>query len=267
MKLDRHRLYQLSVQDPTHDSKLYRDMAAQVRPEILRGNRPAVFREDFCGTFALSCAWVRLAPHHRALALDLDESPLNYGRANNLSKLKPNLRKQIHVLQKNVISVTHPRADLIVAGNFSAFYLKERETLIEYFKSTLESLKPGGLHFLEVIGGSGFTAQNRERKKIALPGGKSFTYIWEQRGFDPVTSEATYAIHFRLPDKTRMDNAFVYDWRLWNIRELREAMAEAGFDRTHVFWEREDDNDRYAPAERGSDDEVWIAYVAGQRGK
>lgn len=265
MKLDKHRLYQLAVQDPAHDARLYLGLAAQLRPEIRGSRAPVVFREDFCGTFALSCAWVRLSPSHRALALDLDPEPLEYGRKHNLPKLSPTQRSRLRVLRRDVISRTRPGADLIVAGNFSLYYFKERGTVLRYFKHALRSLKPGGLLFIEVIGGRGFTEKRRDRKRVELARGKSATYIWEQRGFDPVTSEATYAIHFRLPDGTRMENAFVYDWRLWNIRELREAMEEAGFDRTHLFWEREDDDTAYAPSERGADDEVWIAYLVGQR--
>jgi hypothetical protein len=267
MKYDKHRLYQLSVQDPEHDAKLYLEMASCLRPEVLEPRSPLIFREDFCGSFALSCAWTKLSPFHFALALDLDDQPLAYGRKKNLSRLKPQDRPRVKVMKKNVMSVTRPKADFIVAGNFSLFYIKEREALLKYLRCAYQSLTSGGLLFLEVVGGEGFTKKMIERKTISLPNGEKFTYTWQQRGYDPLSQEATYSIHFKLPDGTQLKDAFTYDWRLWNIRELREALLEAGFDQTHVFWEDEKAPAGYRPMEKGTDDPVWIAYVVGERAR
>jgi hypothetical protein len=260
---DKLRLYELSVQNPGEDAKLYRRMALQLRPEFATASE-VLMREDFCGTFALSCAWIRLSPRHRALALDLDAPTLEDGRARNLPSLSPEQKKRLTVLQRDVATVTRPRADLIIAGNFSFFYLKSREQAIRYLKHARQSLKPGGLHFLEVAGGPGFLKKMTSRRTITPARGKPFTYHWQQRGYDPVTSEAIYAIHFTLADGTRVRDAFTYDWRLWNIRELRDCMLEAGYRHAHVYWEKEVDPDDYELSEKGADDDVWIAYVAGE---
>jgi hypothetical protein len=60
--------------------------------------------------------------------------------------------------------------------------------------------------------------------------------------------------------------AFVYEWRLWSLVELREAMLEAGFSRVEVF---KDVNIApghapkpvESPSELGED---WIVLVAAR---
>ena len=68
---DRHALYQRAVQTPDVDAafldRLHRRLVG--RPAML-------FREDFCGTAALSCAWVELGPGRRAIGVDLDRPTL-----------------------------------------------------------------------------------------------------------------------------------------------------------------------------------------------
>jgi hypothetical protein len=71
-------------------------------------------------------------------------------------------------------------------------------------------------------------------------------YIWQQLDADPTTARVRNAIHFELPDPAprgnatppdvprRIDNAFVYDWRLWSVAELRDALRESGFRSTEV---------------------------------
>jgi hypothetical protein len=47
------------------------------------------------------------------------------------------------------------------------------------------------------------------------------------------------ALHFQVETTdgeivARYTDAFTYDWRLWSVPELREAMREAEFERTEV---------------------------------
>jgi hypothetical protein len=68
--------------------------------------------------------------------------------------------------------------------------------------------------------------------------GTPFWYVWEQRSANPLTGRVLNAIHFRRPDARggvrHIKDAFTYDWRLWSIPELREAMTDAGFASTEV---------------------------------
>jgi hypothetical protein len=81
---DRHDLYQRSVQTPDRDIRwicnAYRALA---------GRDLRTFREDFCGTAALSCAFVKRHPDNHAIGVDLDGPTLAWGEARNLSALKP----------------------------------------------------------------------------------------------------------------------------------------------------------------------------------
>jgi hypothetical protein len=85
---------------------------------------------------------------------------------------------------------------------------------------------------------------------------------------DPITGRTLCYIHFRFPDKSRIDKAFTYDWRLWSIPEVRELLAEAGFSSSTVYWQGTDEDgdadDVFEPAEEGDADLAWIAYIVAQ---
>ena len=99
-----------------------------------------------------------------------------------------------------------------------------------------------------------------------------FTYVWDQHSYDPITGDVVNHIHFRFPDKTRMEKAFTYEWRLWTLPEIQELLIEAGFTNVTVWWEgTEEDGDggdgNFEPAERGEACEGWIAYITAENGE
>ena len=66
-----------------------------------------------------------------------------------------------------------------------------------------------------------------------------------------------------------MRNAFIYEWRLWTLPELRELLAEAGFHDVHVLWEMTDretneGNGIFRRVSKGDPDPAWVSYVVGQ---
>ena len=261
---DRYAHYIEAVQSVEHDVELYRDLFKQARRK-----EPRFLREDFCGTHALSCEWVKLHRDNRAIALDLDPEPLEYGRTHAETTLNTSQHSRLQVFQKNVLSQTEA-TDLIVAGNFSYFIFKQRAQLLAYFKKARESLKPGlGMLILDVAGGSSMIEHGVERRTIRSKELGKYTYIWECVSFDPVTHDAKFAIHFELPQgktgKRRVRNAFTYDWRLWSIPELKEILMEAGFKSTAVFWDtaKSNSDEKYEIVEKGANHEAWIAYVTG----
>ena len=261
---DKHALYQAAVQDPAHDAFLYQSFFKKVR-----GKEARSLREDFCGTFVLSCEWVKSHLENSSISLDLDPAPLQYGKAHGLLELNEEQRSRVSVLERDVIGTTPPR-DLIIAGNFSFYIFQERKILLSYFKSCLKSLKIGqGALILDMVGGPGMVEKGVETKKVTLPGSgslkKKFTYFWETKDFDPISSRVNYAIHFKLPNGRNIKNAFTYDWRLWTIREVRELLAEAGFSKSLVLWDvaRSIHSEKHEITERGANLESWIAYVVG----
>src|SRR5687767_5912351 len=104
---DRYAYYEASVMDAVEFARL-----ASMFYVDLRGKKPLHMREDFCGTFLNAVEWVKQSAKHTAIALDLDEKPLRYGRKHHLTRLKPGDRKRVKVLKQNVMSVTKPPADV-----------------------------------------------------------------------------------------------------------------------------------------------------------
>ncbi|MBI3544706.1 MAG: class I SAM-dependent methyltransferase, partial [Deltaproteobacteria bacterium] len=217
-------------------------------------------------TFHFACEFVKRDPANTAEALDLDPEPLAYGLRKHYPKLKPEQRKRLAIHRRNVISVSKKKVDVIVANNFSFYIFQERAKLVEYFRAARKSLARNGMFILEMVGGPGFVEKNKEQRTIKHLGKPLFTYIWDQRSFNPVDRRALYSIHFRFPDGSIRKDVFTYDWRIWTIPEVRDALREAGFQDTAVFWEtshRGEATGEFVRSEKGSNDWTWLCYVSG----
>lgn len=256
---DKYEYYSKAVQSAESDvvflRKAYRE---------LRAKDPKVLREDFCGTFSLSCEWVKLNPRFEAFGVDLDPEPLEYGRLKHLPKLKPDQVKRLHLMEGNVLLSTLPQADLAIAMNFSYYIFKTRELMKQYFTNVYKSLKKDGVFILDCFGGSQCYDAIEETTDH-----KSFKYYWDQTGFDPVTNRALFHIHFKLKGQKKVERVFTYDWRMWSIPELRELLHEVGFKRSHVYWEgttRAGEGDGvFTRTEKGEACLSWIAYIAAEK--
>lgn len=258
---DRHVLYQRSVQAPADDAKFY-----SRRFKSYTGRDLRVMREDFCGTAVLSCHHVLLHKDNRAIGVDLHRPTLEWGIEHNVDVLlDDDQRQRLSLLNKNVLEVQSPKADAILALNFSYSVFKTRQQFGDYIKNCYKSIVPGGVLFLDAWGGPDVMQQ-----KTDVTRHKGFVYEWEQRTYDPISHDITCAIHFKFPDGTRIKDAFVYEWRLWTLAEIRELFAEAGFEDTHVLWEGTDTvhgggNGVFRRKERGDMDEAWISIVVGRK--
>lgn len=254
---DKYHLYHEAVQSPDEDVVVLRKMYR----ELVKAE-PRIFREDFCGTFALSCEWLKLNPQNRAIGVDLDPEPLEYGRQHYLPKLKPLQQKRLQLLEKNVLTSGLPQSDIVVAMNFSYFIFKKRADLKKYFQNVRKSLRNKGLFVVDIFGGSLCADKNEEVTRY-----KNFSYFWDQASFDPIDHRAQFYIHFKLPGKPRFERVFSYDWRMWSIPEIRELMLEAGFKKTHVYWEgttkKGEGDGIYSRTEKGEACEAWVAYIVG----
>jgi SAM-dependent methyltransferase len=253
---DKHRLYQLAVQGPEADAAF---LARYYRR--LTGRRLRVLREDFCGTAALSCAFVRASREHRAVGVDLDAATLRWGRRHNVAALDADQRRRLRLIRADVRARAGPAAELLVALNFSYMIFRERHELDRWLRAARRNLVPGGVLMLDAFGGAATQEPNVERRRC-----HGFDYLWDQVSFDPLTYRAAFRIHFEFRDGTRLRNAFTYDWRLWTLPELRAALAAAGFTGVHVLWELTDartgsGNGVFRRIERGTPDPAWIAYL------
>lgn len=258
---DRHVLYQRAVQAPDTDSRFYARWFKKYTGRDLR-----ILREDFCGTALLACHHVKNHPHNRAIGVDLCRATLDWGRRHNAEVLLDEEQQaRLALVNADVLDVQSPKADVVLALNFSYSVFKKRAELAAYVKNCYRSLKPGGILFLDAWGGPDVLQRKTDKTRH-----KGFTYEWEQRVYDPISHEIRCAIHFAFPDGTRMRDAFVYDWRLWTLAELRELFDEAGFDDVHVLWEGTDTesgggNGVFRRKEKGDMDEAWISIVVGRK--
>jgi len=258
---DRHRCYEVSVQSV--DAEV--DFVDETFKD-LRGRKPRLMREDFCGTANSSCEWVRRRPTNRAIGVDLDEPTLEWARANSLAHLKPAQRKRITLLRGDVTAVKTEPADVILAMNFSYYIFKTRDSLRAYFRNVRRSLAPDGLFIMDSYGGSDAFKEMVEKRPIT----RDMTYVWDQVSYAPVTGDIHCAIHFHFRDGSKMRRAFEYHWRMWTLPELRELLAEAGFRKSTVYWEGteedtgEGDGD-FQPSDTGDADLAWISYIVAER--
>lgn len=259
---DKYELYQASVQAPDVEVKTLRKLYREVRG---KDKKPRVLREDFSGTGAISCEWVKGSKERVSYAVDLDPETHEWGQARNLTQLKPRQQERVHWVLGDVRTARTEPADIIAALNFSYFIFKTRDELRAYFKAARDHLKKDGVLITDVFGG--YEVLEDDRQEVQRH--KGFRYVWDQHKLNPITHDYQFYIHFAFKDGSRLDRAFGYDWRLWSIPEICELMREAGFSRVDVYWEESDDdgegNGVYTRQEDADADPAWLAYIVGVR--
>lgn len=256
---DKYDLYLKSVQSPDEDVQFMRQAYINARPD---GKTPLTLREDFCGTFANCCAWIKLGPKMRAVGIDLDPEPLQYGMERHKPTLNAEEQGRLSILEQDVLKSADQHADVIAAMNFSYFLFKERATLLNYFKQCREALNARGVLVLDCFGGSDCQESNIEETDFADDG---FTYYWDQDSFDPITNRAVFHIHYKRKGEKRRDKVFSYDWRMWSIPELRDVLLDAGFSQVQTYWEGTNEDGEgdgeWRIANVGEECQAWVSYL------
>lgn len=260
-RADKFVCYQKSVQTPEHEVEFFE----QAYREANGSKKPYSLREDFCGTFAICCDWVRANKKRTALGVDLCSETLQWGRDNNLSELNPEQQSRVRLLEQDVRKKNRPQVDVLAAQNFSFWLFKTRPELLEYFRIARSNLKPGGVMVMDMMGGGDCYQEDSVDKRTIKKGKKGFQYWWEQASFNPVNADASFYISFKFADGSKLKRAFEYHWRFWTIPEVRELLEEAGFSESHVYWENDDEgSDAYGTWSRGTDapsNPSWICYI------
>lgn len=257
---NRHVLYEKAVQCVEAEI----DMVDQ-NFKALRGWQAISLREDFCGTANTSCEWVRRRFKNTAVAIDLDQDVLDWGRIHNVNQLEDSMQHRITLVNDDVLTVETQPIDIVLAMNFSYQILKTRAKLKGYFQRVYEALSDDGVLFLDAFGGYEAFREMEESTEF-----EDFTYVWDQHRYNPINGDITCLIHFTFPDGSKMKRAFSYHWRLWTLPELQELLIEAGFQRVLVYWEGTDEktgegNGEYLPAEVGEADAGWICYLSAEK--
>lgn len=255
---DRHDLYQKSVQEPETEiervTTFFKDRTGRV---------PLSMREDFGGTAFLSAHWVKSRSDRTATVIDNDRDTLEWGRWHNLAPLG----EEAHRVTLRCQDVREPVSgefDVALAFNYSYQVFKTREELRSYFEAVRETLVDDGMLVLDVMGGWESRMPMEEERRE-----DGFWYTWDQDSYNPIQSEIRCHIHFRFDDGSKMREAFTYDWRLWQLIELKELMLEAGYERADVYWEDEDEDREdlgtFSIRTEVDNDPGWNCYIVGQK--
>jgi len=222
--LSRYDLYELAAQSPVAEAKFLR---------AVHGAAPEILAEDFAGPAGIARAWVALDQNLRAVCTDVDPEPLEHARARAERDLHGDAAARLAFSMCDVLEAKG-RADIVASLNFAVGELHTRAALLTYLRHVLMRLHPRGIFVCDTYAGPDALVPGRFDQKIDTDHG-TITYTWRQVETDPLTHRVRNAMDFRLPDGSRMTDAFTYDWRLWSIPELRDACREAGFKRTQVF--------------------------------
>lgn len=212
MRLDKFDLYTLCVQDPPRMAEFL---------GAVHGGAARTLRDDFAGPGAIARAWVAMSRHRRAVAIDLDPVPLKkLGRSASVKGLVADVRK------------AKAKADIICALNFGVCELHTRRDLLAYLKQARASLETKGVLVCDLYGGTDSFTRSTSSKRIRIDRSTIGRYRWVQEGGDVATGRVRNRIDFTMQagsHTTRFPSAFTYDWRLWSIPELSDAMMDAGF--------------------------------------
>ncbi len=257
---DKFDCYQRSVQSPEHEIEFFEQAFKDVF-----GRKPLTLREDFCGTFAVCCEWVRSHAKRTAVGVDICQDTLQWGRDHNLAKLKSRQQKRIRLLAQDVRKRNRPAVDVLAAQNFSFWVFKTRPQLLEYLTVARSNLRTEGVMIMDMMGGGDCYLEEHVDKRTIRKGKRGFKYYWEQARFNPVNADASFYISFKFNDGSRLKRAFEYHWRFWTIPEVRELLEEAGFSESHVYWEVEDedgeDSGIWERSEEVPSNPSWISYI------
>ncbi len=251
---DVYTLYENSVQDPETEVRFLKRVYKKKY-----NKRPTSLREDFCGTGALACEWVKDSKKNSAMGVDLDPAPLKWGTEHHVASLGKSADR-VRLVEADVLKPRDEKFDIVSANNFSYFCFKERDVLLSYFKTVLGSLNKTGFFYLDIYGGPEAQVPQLEEWEY-----DDYSYVWDQDYFDPVSGDYLCYIHFKFPDGSKIKKAFTYDWRLWNLMEVKDLLIEAGFSSTKVFWEGTDKdgdgNGVFRPVKKGDGAIAWLAYL------
>lgn len=291
-KLD---LYRLAVQQPWAQVNWLANAYAAHYP----GRWATHLHEDFCGGGALAMAWVAHDHDHTAAAIDNHGPTLRFAQKRAGQLAKPDLRRGSHGqsldtsrlmfhhadVMDATLNQTLPKADILIALNFSINIYHDWQSLVAYFKNVRHCLGKEGLFVFDNYGGPGAWRVSTQHRRVRPEANETttatkpvkppaFDYWWDQQDVDPLTGLVRNAIHFKTRAQGRIDNAFVYHWRLWTLPELLEALQQAGFGRTQVWCtpgqlQGQGDEPLYGdlvePVDRIGPCEDYLAYVSAER--
>lgn len=262
--MNRFDLYERCVTEPERVCRFL---------EAAHGREPRTLREDFSGTGALARCWASRSKGNLSVAVDADATPLAY-LAREAAKME--IARRVRRRHCDVLACDD-RADIIAATNFPICYWHTRESLVRYLRTSRQRLSRGGIFACDLYGGRDAFRRSTTKRRIRGPGKQIIEYTFEQREATALAGRVHDVLSFRVagegtPTRAKVfKDAFVYDWRLWSIPELKDAMVEAGFRGVEVYDELGDAVDgegrlyiRPMAADETLDDN-WVVYLVARK--
>ncbi len=258
--VNKNRLYEESVQCTDFEVNFIKKIYKKYN-----GARCHLLREDFCASALISSEWVKDHKQNISFCIDLDKKMISEAKKTRKARLNEKQQKRMNIFYGNSASFNSDKVDCVLAANFSYYVFKERKLLIKYFKHAKNQLKSKGIFMLDAFGGYEAHQLLEERTKH-----KGFTYVWDQSSFNPVNHDLKCFIHFEFSDKSSIKRAFVYDWRLWTLPEIKDCLHEAGFKKIDIYmqgWDEENDeeSDKFYKVTKCDADPAWIAYIVARK--
>ena len=249
-------LYRLAVQHPLAEVAFVEHAWASTHAD---GTEPLLLREDFAGSCAVAAAWVASDPDRQAMAVELDESTAVWADERFDDP-------DLHIVPTDVMDVGEPAVDVTLALNFSVLIYHTQDALMRYLEHALTGLNPGGLLILDLFGGPGVGEPSVQSRRVEPDEGgfEPFTYRWEQRGLEAETGRIDCMIHFEFDDGQRLEDAFVYRWRMWSPPEIIDLAMQVGFTAASYWWSDPAEPGRYRPLQKVPVDQDWVGYVVCQ---
>jgi len=239
-KLNKHELYQKSVQNVHIEAEFFRKVFRMIFNKV-----PYTFREDFCGTGLLSCEWVRKDVQSYAVGLDIDQETLDWGIENNVNNLSSGFDR-IKLLNHNVLDEFDNTQffDIICSLNYSHFLLNKRKEIVKYFSNLRKNLKKG-IFIMDFYGGSHIYEDHKYNR-----GESDSFYEFRGKQMNNLTNTSICSLNYRIKKK-KFTPLYEFNFRIYSIIELKEALEECGFNKFKIYIKEisEDEDDGFTEYE------------------
>ena len=92
-----------------------------------------------------------------------------------------------------------------------------------------------GIFIADLFGGSIYFHGPKDNAVKTVRDFGDFKYYFEQKALNLLNHQVDCQMSFKFKDGSLSKNAFHYDFRMWNIMDIKEALLEVGFTEIHLW--------------------------------
>jgi hypothetical protein len=172
-----------------------------------------------------------------AIGMDYDFETIQWGMENNVNNMQSG-SDRVKLIQQNVLDAYDPneKFDIICSLNYSHTLLNKRNDLVKYFKNVRNNISKG-VYVIDFFGGPHTYSDHRHNNS-------SDNYVFIGKSMNITTNISLCSLNFKTIDNKYIP-LFSYNFRVYSLIELYEALSEAGFNEYKIFikdvFENEDD--------------------------